>query len=143
MFKGSVKVQVQDFTKVSWGLMEMEAYFSLGGDWHLSNYISHFAYKSFCIQVCFSFRLRWLKQMRRILLIGLAKSQYKIKLRKFKNTQHSAGGGGWTEESGDDNFYWWFLEQGQRNAQFELGFVCLDGDYHSQNQVGFEYCRWG
>lgn len=93
MFKGSVKVQVQDFTKVSWGLMEMEAYFSLGGDWHLSNYISHFAYKSFCIQVCFSFRLRWLKQMRRILLIGLAKSQYKIKLRKFKNTQHSAGGG--------------------------------------------------
>ena len=30
--------------------------------------------------------------MRRILLIGLAKSQYKIKLRKFKNTQHSAGG---------------------------------------------------
>lgn len=51
--------------------------------------------------------------------------------------------GGWTEESGDDNFYWWFLEQGQRNAQFELGFVCLDGDYHSQNQVEFEYCRWG
>lgn len=32
--------------------------------------------------------------MRRILLIGLAKSQYKIKLRKFKNTQHSAWGGG-------------------------------------------------
>ena len=55
------------------------------------------------------------------------------------------GGGGvcWTEESGDDNFYCWFLGQGQRNAQFELGFVCLDGDYHSQNQVGFEYCRWG
>ena len=53
------------------------------------------------------------------------------------------GGGCWTEESGDDNFYCWFLGQGQQNAQFELGFVCLDGDYHSQNQVGFEYCRWG